>query len=396
VLRKVLFLEDDHHLVDELIRYTADGRHDWELVHAADTASAWQHFLKGPVDVLIARTAAADENGAGFWRRLIEHSPQTVRLAIASSRLEPGRAAESLQFTHQCLAEYIRADLLTSIIDSIVDLQNHLANLRLEAEIGGLLSLQALPDNYIGIIKELQSPEPSVKRISGLIQLDMAMTARVLQLVNSAFFSLPNRVAKVEQAVSLLGISTVRSMLVSMQLFSVFEGGPVPKRHVEQVWEHSVKVAGLAREIAAREGASDLDQENTLLAGMLHDLGKLILFKLPEYREALTVQRRAGIDDEYRLEKELYGCTHAEAGGYLIGIWGINSAVSEIVTHHHHPGNSRAPGVFSPLTAVHAADFIIHSRNRSSQAIKPDLDLSYMEKIGYADKVEEWAQIGLQ
>lgn len=395
MLRKVLLLEDERRIIEEMNQQFARAPHNWDLAQAGDSASAWQHFVDGPVDIIIARITAADENGAGFWRRLIEASPQTVRLAIASSRLEPIRAAESLQYTHQCLSEDIRADLLIKGIDFVVYLQNRLANLRLEAEIGGLLSLQALPDNYIGIIKELQSPEPSVKKISGLIQQDMAMTARVLQLVNSAFFSLPNRVAKVDQAVSLLGISTIRSMLVSMQLFSVFEGGPVPKRHAEQVWEHSVKVAGLAREIAAREGASDRDQENALLAGMLHDIGKLILFKLPEYREALTARIRAGINDEYSLEKELYGSTHAEAGGYLIGIWGINSTVAEIVAHHHKPAESRSMTGFTPLTAVHAADFIIHNRNQPSGAVKPALDESYMESLEYMGKMQEWSQIGV-
>ncbi len=393
MLRTVILLDNELDTAQELNKILSRSGHAWDLCHLTEVEAARQMFSDRTVDLIIARSSVPHAASDSFWEGIVVNSPHTVRIGIAS-RFQEKNAAESFKFTHQYLAEAVGVDRIIEIVDYITYLQNLLANIRLESELGGLLSLQALPDAYIAIIKELQSSEPSLKRISSLIQQDMAMTARVLQLVNSAFFSLPNRVTKIEQAVSLLGISTIKNMLMSMQLFSVFEGGPVPKRHAEKVWEHSVKVAGLAREIAAREQLSKEGLETIMLSGMLHDLGQLILFKLPEYREALVKQRREGYENELAAEMELYSCSHAETGAYLLGIWGLDREVVDVVMHHHLPGRSTRHEGFNELTAVHVADYVINMRTRSDSSQIPQIDMEYLEEMGLADKLEQWLSIG--
>ena len=206
------------------------------------------------------------------------------------------------------------------------------------------------------LAEELRKDEPCIGTVSAIISKDVGMTAKILQLVNSAFFGLPQPAATLSEAVTYLGLSTIQSLVLSLKLFSQFDPWAVRSFSIESLEEHSWLVGVLAQRIAQRERCDPKVSDHCFLAGMLHDVGHLILAAgLPgPYHHVLHHAETSGqpVSDRERAE---FGATHAELGAYLLGLWGLPESVVEAVAMHHGPSVG-GPRGFSPLAAVHVAD----------------------------------------
>ena len=153
------------------------------------------------------------------------------------------------------------------------------------------------------------------------------------------------------------------------------------------LWDHSVAVSTLAQRIANCEGCPKAVLEECFTAGLLHDLGKVVLLaELPQdYLKICTTPQKDGTDPE----RELLGCTHAEVGAYLMSIWGLPFPLFHAVAYHHHP-NETAETSFSPLTAVHVADAIASEADTSLLNHDATLDHEYLARLGLSDKEGAW------
>jgi HD-like signal output (HDOD) protein len=151
----------------------------------------------------------------------------------------------------------------------------------------------------------------------------------------------------------------------------------------------------LAKRIAADAGCEPRTCDHALLAGLLHDSGKLVLAaNLPEeYGRVLLATERASAEP-WIIEDEVLGTTHAEAGAYLLGLWGIPDPIVEAIAFHHRPRECPADA-FTPLTAVHVADAVDHdAREAAEQRPVPWLDLEYVSRLGLEERVAVWCELG--
>src|SRR5690606_17728726 len=178
--------------------------------------------------------------------------------------------------------------------------------------------LPSLPDLYHAINAELAKPDASLKSVAAIIARDVAMTAKLLQLVNSAFFGLGRRVTSVEQAVSYLGIDVIRALVLSNAAFTAFDKDDAG--FFTSLWRHAELTGALAYEIA-RERDDPVTHGEALLAGMLHHIGTLVLAARlgDRYRElcAGTGGDQSAIIER---EREELGCDHGRVGAYLLGL----------------------------------------------------------------------------
>jgi putative nucleotidyltransferase with HDIG domain len=217
------------------------------------------------------------------------------------------------------------------------------------------------------------------------------MTAKILQLVNSAFFGLARQVSSPAQAASLLGTETIKALVLSIDVFSQFEGPTVQGLAPESVQKHCAETAAIARQIAITEKPTKEVVDASSMAGFLHDVGKLILAQnMPEqYREVMVHMREKGIP-LCEAERAVLGATHAEVGAYLLGLWGLPESMVEATAFHHCPSKSFGDS-FAPLTAVHVANVLAHERSSEDRAATvEELDLDYFNQLGLADRVPVW------
>ena len=213
------------------------------------------------------------------------------------------------------------------------------------------------------------------------------MAAKILQLANSAFIGACGRVSSVSQAVTLIGTETVRTLVLSVHVFSHFERNSDVAACLPALWEHSVAAATLAQEIAISEKCAKAVVEESFTAGLLHDIGKVVLLaEMPrEYRPILGTTQGPLV----ALERERLGCTHAQVGAYLMSIWGLPVPLVHSVALHHCPRETEETH-FSALTAVHAADAIAGETDPSPLNRDAELDLDYLDRLGMREKVALW------
>jgi HD-like signal output (HDOD) protein len=270
-------------------------------------------------------------------------------------------------------------------------LRDVLANEQLKRLASRISCLPSLPALHVKLTEELRLDEPSLDRVGQIISEDLGMTTKILQMVNSAFFRLPQPVSDARQAAAYLGLANLRSLVLSLQVFSQFDQHSVQQFSIEDLAQHCRTTGLRARRIAELEHSDQKVEEQYFLAGLLHDVGKLILAAgLPEQYTRLLERARQTGQPVRELEALEFGATHAEVGAFLLGLWGLPNPVVEAVALHHRPAASSAHGV-SAVIAVHVADALTQERT-GVEGVQSDncMDGACLGALGLEQRVEAW------
>lgn len=387
---RILFVDDDPHVLDGLKRMLHFMRNEWDMAFVEDGEKALELLSSESFDVIVSDMRMPGMNGAELLNKVMKRYPGMARF-ILSGRSDQHLILNCVGSAHQYLNKPCDPQKLKAVLTRASSLRNLLANERLAEVAAELRSLPSLPTVYLRLLQEMQSPDASIGRIGDIISTDMGMSAKILQIVNSAFFGLPRHISSPAQAASLLGVETIRGMMLSIHIFSAFEQEEMPAFSLPALWNHSAMVGAFAKKIAEMEECDEKGLGDAYIAGLLHDIGKLILAdSLPkEYARALEIARvkSAALTDA---ESETIGLTHAEIGAYLLGLWAFPDPVVEAAAYHHCPSACPAAD-FSPLIAVHVADAFDHEMNRDGHpgvSVAPDVD--YLESRGFAKRVTAW------
>lgn len=272
-------------------------------------------------------------------------------------------------------------------------LRDLLENPAIKEVISGLVSVPSLPAIYEEAMQELRSPEPSVAKLAVIISHDAAMTAKILQVANSALLGLRCHISNASQAVTLIGLDMIRALVLSAHIFSQFDGPQVQELDIARLWKHSLAIACCSRRIAEEQREKKATLDDCFTAGLLHDIGKLILIgSMPKKYGDVIARVMKENTPLLQAEHDAFNCTHAEVGGYLIGIWGLPHTIVEAVAWHHSP--SLAPDKrFSPVIAVHASNALLSAGDLRHLPQEVTLDRKHLEEIGLADREPVWRQI---
>jgi HD-like signal output (HDOD) protein len=309
---------------------------------------------------------------------------------IISGQSDREMVFRSISPTHQYISKPCDADQLKSKIASAFALRDLLANQDLRAIVLQQKNIPSLPLPYLQIMEEINSKDPSLVRMAQIISQDLGMTAKVLQIVNSAYFGLRNRISTARHAVKLLGMDIVKAIVLSVHAFSQFEADCFQEPDMQWLRAHSFQTGMFARLIAQRQGSEQSVVEDAFTAGLLHDIGKLILATATrkKYAEVLKLVdfENIGLCDA---ERSILGCTHAEVGAYLLGAWGLPGPIVEAVAWHHNPSASQIT-VFSPLAAVHAGSTYHQEWYPARLQDAASLDVPFLNGLGLTDREPEW------
>ena len=387
--KRILFVDDEPNVLAGLQRSLHSMRNEWIMKFAASGQEALEAMAREPFDVLVTDMRMPGMGGAQLLDQVREKFPQTVRMVL-SGQCDRETILTCVEPTHQYLSKPCEPEQLKTKIAQAFALRDLLENPTLQKVVARLKGIPSLPAVYQQIMEELRSREPSPAKVGKLIAQDMGMTAKTLQLVNSAFFGLRCHVSNPIQAANLLGLDTVRALVLSTHIFSQIESGLLEEIDGSQLWNHSIAVSGFAKAIANAEHARQQVVDDSLTAGLLHDTGKLILACAfsAEYKSILDLAttRNIGI---CAAEREVLGCSHAEIGGYLLGIWGLPQSIVEAVAWHHRPSDSPVTG-FSALLAVHAACVYDVQLRPSRLQARAVMDQGYLARVGLEDHAQLW------
>jgi HD-like signal output (HDOD) protein/CheY-like chemotaxis protein len=385
-------VDDEPMVLSGLKRSLNSMKQEWEMVFVAGGQEALQAMAMQPFDIIVTDMRMPVMNGAQLLEEIKIRFPQCLRF-ILSGQADRESILKTVDPAHQFLSKPCEATELKSRLTRALTIRNLLQNPELRGLVSKLESLPTLPTLYMELNKELNKDEPSVSRIGQLVSEDMALTAKMLQLVNSAFFGLPVHHSSASRAVLLLGLDIIRALVLSTHVFSKFQTNLLNEADVEYLWKHSTLVASHARKIAMHEKVNQRMVDECFTSGLLHDLGKLTLASAlgEKYRDVLSLVRNTGMSI-VPAEVQLLGCTHAEIAAYLLSVWGLSDNVIEGVAWHHRPSESNQTG-FSTVVATHVACMYDEEQNPYWLADGTSFDFDYIRKIDCLEKEQEWRRI---
>ena len=393
IKRRILFVDDEVMVLKGLQRTLRKMRHEWEMTFTNSGRKALDILTQKPVDVIVTDLRMPEMDGGRLLAEVKKQHPHVVRI-ILSGQLNQEMTLRSVQLAHQSLSKPCDVEVLKHTLAKLFALRDFLSDDAIKSMISRIESLPSMPTIYNEIVAEMESEDPTIQKVGEIISKDLSMTAKILQMVNSAFFGLFRKINSPEQAVMVLGLETIKALVLSVKIFSEFNQERLSWFNIDKLFNHSLAVSIYAKTIIKEE---DLDQSlinNSMMAGLLHDLGKLILATNFEkhYRQILEEAQTAG-KSTLDLEYEAFGTSHAEIGAYLMGLWRMETPIIEAIAFHHLPARSLNQNM-GLLTAVHVANSLEHeSQATTGQGAALQCDPGYLEKLEITGRIPQWRQV---
>lgn len=390
--RRILFVDDEPRVLQGLRRMLRSMRDEWEMAFAGGGQEALDILSMKPFDVVVTDMRMPGMDGAKLLSEVLRGYPQIVRIVL-SGHSEREMILKAVQRTHQYLSKPCDADALKSTVARACALRDLLADDSVKGLVSQMQTLPSLPSLYAELMEELLSEEASIRNVGKIISKDVGMSAKILQIVNSAFFGRCRHVSSPMQAASLLGLETIRALVVSVHVFSQFSPGKLAHLFLDRLWKHSMAAAAHAAAIASEEDQEQDTIDDSFIGGLLHDTGKVVLAanfpKLYGDIPAVANERKISV---WEVEREVFRATHCEVGAYLMGLWGLPDQIVEALAFHHCP--HKCPGRnFSPLTAVHVGDVLEQEDRADVGETVSQVDVDYLRELGVADRLDVWRKV---
>ncbi|GID97527.1 HDOD domain-containing protein [Amorphoplanes digitatis] len=348
---RVLFVDDEPRILAGLRRMLRSHRDRWDMCFAEGGEEALAALRENPCDVIVSDYRMPGMNGAELLERVREQYPTTARV-ILSGQTNEDHLASVMALAHEFLSKPSTPEQLVASIERLIGGRDR----------APIQSLPSPPGTLVELIDALQGDDTAARSVGTIIEGDPALTAKVLHLVNSSAYTVGREVSDVGQAVALLGLHTIRSLVMMHDLIRTFDvAGGLPVEWIEGVKLHSVETSRLCRMFAAGTGW----ESTAATAGLLHEVGQLVIAatRPEEFARTLALWHRSGETAEATTlcaaEAVTLDACHIDAGADLLRFWGLPGSVVEAVVGHAAPEPPEA--VVDPGTAVALAHLVVEA-----------------------------------
>jgi putative nucleotidyltransferase with HDIG domain len=391
--RHVLFVDADSETFESLSdALPADGP-KWRMRRVASGDEALALLQVDPADVVITDEQLPGMDGVTLLTRVRDKHPTTIRMILSGSAAST-RPSLAAIVAHRTLAKPCNTLELGMMIRRSCELHRANGEAGAYRKTMAAAALPSRPGFYAELNRVLSHPEWQPDQVSAVVERDVAMSAKVLQLANSALLGLANTVASVRDAVVYLGADTVRSLALTAEAFGKLVPQSVEGFSFDDFQSHAMLVA----RITAGMLPAGRTQQEAVTAALLHDIGKLVQISDGGARwvtlNQLAIARRAPL---HVVEKERDGITHADVGAHLLSLWGLPDGISEAVAHHHTAGYLESL-TLDPVAAVHIANALANELRPRSELLAPSaaLDAEVIARLGLQPRLELWRRMARQ
>ena len=382
----ILFVDDEQGVLNSVRRLLR--REGWNLLLANSAAEGLQILGEQQVDVVVSDMMMSEMDGAKFLKQVKSLYPTTVRMILTGFS---GREMVSRAFSEADIHEIITKpwddaelkQILHSALEQGADQGR--ASPQLRRIINQMQTLPALPALYQELREATSENEVSAANVAQVIVKDPSIAAKVLQIANSAFFGQRRQIDTMNNAVVVLGTGLIETLVLSTSLFNSLDGSGVDGFDQPGLWRHSIGCGFLAHELARRGGWAKKRQETAMLAGTLHEIGKLICAQyLPGYDQMLESATAQGVAVQ-EVERSQTGTTHSEVGAYLADWWNMPDSIVDAIHYHDDPSQATVDRPLASL--IHLADVLAQSAGTRDKNLgrSPDLDPETVEQAGLGD-----------
>lgn len=353
--KRILFVDDEGNVLDGLRNVLRPQRHEWDMVFAQGPEKALALLAEQEFDVVVSDMRMPRMDGATLLAEVKRLQPQAVRM-ILTGQTEQESVMKSVFVAHMFLSKPCDHNLLKAVVSRACSLNAILNSEELRAAAGRVEMLPAAPRTYVALNGALTRPNCSVADLAKVIERDMGLCAKILQLVNSAFFGLPRKIGSLAEAITYIGTQTIKTLALALEAFSGSGPHALPPDELLSLQAHSVLAGQIARRILSQDKSK---AEESFLAGVLHEVGRLI-----------QVPPRPATERPF---------DHALMGAYLLGLWGLPYPIAEAVAYHRKPRLVEHAHL-ELVDAVHVAHHL--AAERLGLPEQEDIDLDHLASVG--------------
>lgn len=370
--KRILFVDDEPAILAGLQNLLYKDRKRWDMVFATSGDTALAEMRKQPVDVIVSDMRMPGVDGATLLNLVKNEFPTTARIML-SGHAEREAIVRALPALHQLLSKPCDAETLRAAIERGLDDLNSPRDASVRAAIARVDKLPSPPDVFFELSRVMQSPTAGLDDVASLVLRDQGLAAKVLQLVNSAYFGARQKTSSLQQAVSLLGIDRLRYIALTA---SIFSAGEVDLAELQALSTRTAQLASGFLGTRSGEGFA---------AALLCDVGRIIfmLGMKDTYREVVAAAPPGQLA---AAEEQAFGATHADVGARLLALWGLPSPIVEMVRYHHRPDDAPEP-VRTVTGAIYVADALAHGVDPAT------FDESMLTRAGVLHLLPAWCAI---
>lgn len=389
----ILFVDDESLVLKGLARSLRGQHVSWDIYFANSGPLALEFMAQQQVDVVVTDMRMPEMDGADLLLKVQETYPHVIRF-ILSGQCDKETILRSVGPSHQYLSKPCDTEDLIAKIENVLVLKEKLSSSSLQTVVSRLKTLFVLPEKSQALTDLLMKENCSLKEIGQFIEQEPSLYtfyAKILQLTNSGFFGVGKNFHTLREAIRFLGLDTIKALVLNFGILQHFDPQKYSWFDFNSFSTHALKVGKMARLIALKEGFSTADADNTFLAGLLHNIGILVLAEgMPDVFGPLLTESLQDKKDLFLLEQNEWQATHCDVGAYLLGLWGLSHPIVESAAYYHRPSlcASKKSGA---LMCVHAACVLTQELEGGEfPDSKMNLDEAYLKSISRFDRVSDW------
>lgn len=381
---EVLVVDNRRKLFNALNSLTQIEDNNFSFTTVEDWNSAVNILQNNEIEIILCNLDLEDKNEISSLQNIKKDFPNLF-IVVCTDEAN-AYINEIYNLAHEILSDTIDASKLIKSLKLKEKMSKYLHDGKLMGIVNSVSDLPTLPATYLKIEKELASKSISIQKISSIISESITFTAKLLRVVNSPFFGLEYKVSNTVQAVNLLGVNVLKSILLYDHIISSISINPQHKKYFEDLWIHSNKVGRFAEQIIHRTLGSEIEMmEEAYIAGLMHDIGKVVLLSIEEYPENIFNYKKEHKIRFSSAEYKIYGTSHAEIGAYFLTLWGFPEASSKTVFTHNNPSKINFEK-FNVQSATYIANAIAYDKEMDLDKLKglnlgiyPNDWLNYLE-----------------
>lgn len=377
--RHVLFVDDEPSVLRAIERALRRQSSRWSMSFVAGAEQALDELAERPVDVVVSDLTMPGMDGVELFARVRTLYPDTVRILMSGNA--SGQASMcAVPVAHQFLGKPWDLLALVDRLERIFELRAMLANTAVRTLVTHMPCIPSVPERFAQLGNLLSGPAARLDEAVAIVARDPGLSAQLLHVTAFAHVTPDRPAASIPEAVRTVGKKQLETLALIGGVFGSTDDRPLPPGFaVEREMCHAVLVGKLTAAICG-------DDELGYAAGLLHDVGKLVCAtQLPTEYEAIAAEaaeRGAPIEE---IETDVFGVSHAEIGGYLLGLWGLPRALVSAVSFHHDPLRAGRDGI-GATAATHIASALVDEACGGDAVLDPDL----VEALGAAAQLPTW------
>ncbi|QDV13565.1 Hydrogenase transcriptional regulatory protein hupR1 [Rosistilla oblonga] len=386
---RVMFVDDEPQILRAISRMLDCADIDWDFETASGGREAIGALQQEDVDILVTDMRMPGMDGAALLDHVSHEHPATSRI-ILSGQADRDTMYRAVLPMHQFLSKPCDAQTLRDVLTRTYSIRSLFGNDETHRIVCGISSLPTTPGLLERVVAEANSRNGSIQKLGGLIACDPGLTAKTLQLANSAMFGYNGGEYSATQAARALGIEAMQALVAMLEHSSSIESAPLPDFSFDSYVAHAQRVARVACKIAIKEGWSLQLQREVYTAGLLHDIGRLVSSNHAHTKSPLVAAGPAsGNDHFWESEPAIDEISDQKLGAYLLGLWGLPEEIVQAVALHRQPTACPSDRT-SAAAVVCAADCIAHEETDPWDDGEIQDCENLFSKLGLPGRLETW------